>query len=228
MEATLDVKVRTPGSKGELATLRKEGKIPAVFYGKNITPFAISVSSKSFISLIKIHGANAIIDLNFKDKKKTAIVKSLQRDILTQIPIHIDFQAVSLEDEVEVLVPIHMNGVADGVKNFGGVMEFMLREIKVKALPKNIPQKISIDINTLGIGQGITIADLPKLDGVQYTQELSTLVAHVAAVVAEEVKPVDSEVSEEAVTQPEVISKGKKDKDSDTITTSISGGEIKK
>jgi large subunit ribosomal protein L25 len=228
METTLDVKIRTPGSKGELATLRKKGEIPAVFYGKNITPSNITVSSKSFVSLIKIHGANAIIDLNFKDKKMTAIVKSLQRNVLTQAPIHIDFQAVSLEDEVEVLVPIHMDGVADGVKNFGGVMEFMLREIKVKALPKNIPQKISIDINALGIGQGITIAELPKLDGVQYTQELSTLVAHVAAVVAEEVKPGDSELSEETLTQPEVISKGKKDKDSDTITASTSSSGIKK
>jgi large subunit ribosomal protein L25 len=228
MGTALDVKIRTSSSKGKLNALRKEGEIPAVFYGKNITPSTITVSSKSFVSLIKIHGANVIIDLNFKDKKKTAIVKSLQRDVLTQIPIHIDFQAVSLEDEVEVLVPIHIDGIADGVKNFGGVMEFMLREIKVKALPKNIPQKISIDISALGIGQGITIADLPKLDGVQYTQELSILVAHVAAVVAEEVKLVDSEVSEKAVTQPEVISKGKKDKDSETTTTSISGDRVKK
>jgi len=228
METILDIEIRTLGSKGELAALRKEGKVPAIFYGKGITSIPITVTSKAFILLMKIHGANAIMDLNFKDKKKTAIVKSLQRDVLTQMPIHIDFQSVSLEDEVEVLVPIHIDGVANGVKNFGGVMEFVLREIKVKALLKNIPQKISVDISALGIGQGITIANLPKLNGVQYTQELSALIVHVVAVIAEEIKPVGPEAEEETVTQPEIISKGKKDKESGEITTASVSSGIKK
>jgi large subunit ribosomal protein L25 len=209
-EVFLDVQTRELGTKSKLSALRKEEKIPAVFYGKNIKSESIVVDSKKFMSIIAENGANVIIDLNFKDGKKPAIVKSLQRDVLTQSPIHIDFQAISLEDKVEVLVPIHIEGVADGVKNFGGVMEFIVREVKVKALPKSIPQTITVDVSPLGLGQGITIANLPKLDGVEYIQDPSTLIINVITVAAEEEKPKE-EIPEAA--QPEVISKGKKDKE---------------
>ncbi|MCA6071363.1 MAG: 50S ribosomal protein L25 [Endomicrobium sp.] len=229
-EITLDVETRKLESKGNLAALRKSGKIPAVFYGRNIKSESISVDLKIFDSIIEENGANVIIDLNFKSGKKAAIVKSLQRDVLTQSPIHIDFQSISLADKVEVSVPIHIDGIADGVKNFGGVMEFITREVRVRALPKSIPQKISIDVSALGIGHGITVADLPKLDGVDYVQDQSTLIVNVITVAVEEEKPV--ETSAEAV-QPEVIgSKGKKDKEGEeggaVAATPAAGAAAKK
>jgi large subunit ribosomal protein L25 len=211
-EVILDVELRAAGTKGGLSSLKKEGKIPAVFYGKNVKHESISVNAKAFASVIEANGANVIIDLNFKDGKKPAIVKEIQRDVLTQVPIHIDFRSISLEDKVEVLVPIHIDGVAAGVKNFGGTMEFIVREVKVKALPKNIPQKISVDVSALGIGQGITIADLPKLEGIDYVQDPSTLIINVIAAKVEEEKPAEAAVGTEPA-QPEVISKGKKDKE---------------
>ncbi|MDR3253454.1 MAG: 50S ribosomal protein L25 [Endomicrobium sp.] len=221
-EVILDVELRTIGSKGSLAGLRKGGKVPAVFYGKDIKPESIALNSKTFVSIIETNGANVIIDLNFKDGKKAAIVKSLQRDVLTQNPIHIDFQSISLEDKVEVFVPIHIDGVADGVKNFGGVMEFIVREVKVAALPKDIPQKVSIDVNALGIGDRITIADLPEMSGVQYVQDTSTLIVHIVSVSVEEEKPA-AEGTEAA--QPEEISKGKNDKEREEgIAAPVSGG----
>jgi large subunit ribosomal protein L25 len=213
---TLNVEPRQLGSKGDISALRKSGKVPAVFYGKDIKSKSISVDSKTFISIIEENGANVIIDLNFKDEKKSTIVKFLQRDVITQCPIHIDFQSISLESEVEVLVPIHIDGVADGVKNFGGVMEFIVREVKIKALPKSIPQKINVDVSALGIGHGVTIADLPKLDGISYVQDPSTLIINVVAMSLEEEKPAAE--GEEAA-QPEVISKGKKDKEGEEAAT---------
>jgi large subunit ribosomal protein L25 len=212
-EVILDVQARTAGSKGNLAVLRKSGQIPAIFYGKGINPEAIAVNSKIFVSIIKANGANVVINLNFKDGKKAVIIKSLSRDILTQRLMHIDFHAISLEDKIEVLVPVHIDGVADGVKNFGGVMEFMVREVKVEALPRNIPQKISVDVKALGIGQGITVEDLPELDGVKYIQDSSTLIVHVIPVVVEEEKPETATEGTVAEMQPEVINKGKKDKE---------------
>ena len=213
-EVTLDAEMRTTGSKGNLAVLRKGGKIPAVFYGKGIKPESIAVNSKAFVSIVEANGANVIIDLNFKGGKKAAIVKSLDRDILTRNPIHIDFHAISLEDKVEVLVPVHIDGIADGVKNFGGVMEFIVREVKVEALPKNIPQKISVDVSTLGIGQGISVADLPELDGIKYIQDPATLIVHVISVVVEEEK-LEATIEATDAVQPEVINKGKKDKEAE-------------
>ncbi|MCA6085816.1 MAG: hypothetical protein LE179_06260, partial [Endomicrobium sp.] len=91
-EVILDVELRTIGSKGSLSSLKKEGKVPAVFYGKNFKPESISVNAKAFASTIEANGANVIIDLNFKDGKRSAIIKEIQRDVLTQIPIHIDFR----------------------------------------------------------------------------------------------------------------------------------------
>jgi large subunit ribosomal protein L25 len=214
-EVILDAQTRTVGSKGDLAVLRKSGQIPAIFYGKGINPEAIAVNSKIFISIIEANGVNVIIDLNFKDGKKAVIIKSLDKDILTQRLIHIDFHAISLENKIEVLVPVHIDGVADGVKNFGGVMEFIVREVKVEALPRNIPQKISVDVKALGIGQGITVADLPELDGVKYIQDSSTLIVHVISVAVEEKKSETAIGETAAEMQPEVISKGKKDKEAE-------------
>ena len=209
-EVILDVELRELGSKGMLANFRKTGKVPAVFYGKDIKPESIVVDSKTFMSIVEENGANVVISLNFKDGKKAAIIKKLQRDILTQSPMHIDFQSISLKDKVNVMVPIHLEGVSDGVKNFGGTMEFIIREVEVECLPTNIPQKINLDVTPLGLGQGVTIADLPKIEGVEYTQEASTLIVHVVAVTVRE--DATAEAGAEAA-QPEVISKGKKDKE---------------
>jgi large subunit ribosomal protein L25 len=211
-EVILNAADREAGSKSALSNFRKEGKVPAVFYGKDVKPVSILVDSKTFLSIVEENGANVVINLNFKDGKKPAIVKNLQRDILTQAPLHIDFQSISLKDKVDVRVPIHIEGVADGVKNYGGLMEFIEREVEVVCLPTNIPQKISIDVSALGIGQAITVADLPKLEGVEYKQEPSTLIVHVVAVKVEEEKAADAAAGAEAA-QPEVISKGKKDKE---------------
>lgn len=211
-EVLLNVDQRQVSSKSKLASFRRSGQVPAVFYGKNINPKTISVDLKAFLTIIETKGENVLISLDFKDNKKAAIVKNIQRDIISQQPIHIDFQSVSLTDKVEVLVPIHIEGVSDGVKNFGGVMETIIREVKVLCLPTDIPQRVAIDVSPLAIGQGVTIADLPKLDGVEYLQDPSTLIVHIVTVAAEEEKPADAAAGA-AAAEPEVISKGKKDKE---------------
>lgn len=209
-EVILEAQSRTIGSKGAIANIRKEGKVPAVFYGKDIESENISVDSKEFMTIIAANGVNAIITLNMPSGKKTAIVKSVQKDILTQDLIHIDFHAVSMKEKVEVEVPIHIDGVADGVKNFGGLMEFILREVSVECLPNDIPQKISVDVSPLGIGDSITVADLPKIEGVEYLQDPETLIINVVAVTVEEETAAEEGA---AATEPEVIAKGKKEEE---------------
>ncbi|MDR0822199.1 MAG: 50S ribosomal protein L25 [Endomicrobium sp.] len=225
-EALLSVENREVSSKGVLANLRRGGKVPAVFYGKGIDSKTIAVDSKTFVEIIESGGLNSVITLDFKDGKKPSIVKTLQRDIISQEPIHIDFQSISLQDTVEVLVPIRIEGIADGVKNFGALMESILREVKVKCLPTNIPKSIAIDVSPLGIGQGIRIEDLPKLDGVEYLQEPSTLIVHIVAVKEEEAAPVDAAaVAGTEPAQPEVISKGKKDKEGEEGAAAPAAGQ---
>jgi large subunit ribosomal protein L25 len=129
--------------------------------------------------------------------------------MFTQAPNHIDFQAISLTDKIEVMVPIHTDGIPDGVKNFGGTMEHVIREIKVRCLPTEIPAKINVDVSGLGIGQGITVANLPKLEGIEYVQDASSIVVNVLLQKVEEEKPAEAAAAEPQA--PEVISKGKKD-----------------
>jgi large subunit ribosomal protein L25 len=223
-EVLLNVDARDLGSKSKLSYYRNEGKVPAVFYGKGVETTNIAIDAKSFLSIIQANGTNVLVTLNFENGKKAAIIKDIQRDVISQKPIHIDFQYVSLTDKIEVLAPIHIEGVADGVKNFGGVMESIIREIKVSCLPSNIPQKITVDVNALGIGQGITVADLPKLEGVDYLADPSTLILHIVTVAAEEEKAPEAAAAGTTAPEPEVISKGKKDKEGEEGAAPAPGG----
>lgn len=193
-----------------LNVLRSSGKVPAVFYGKKEQPIAISVDSKKFMSIVEKEGANVIVELKFKDFSKPAIIKELQRHILTQAPNHIDFQSISLTEKIEIAVPIHVEGVADGVKNAGGTLEHVMREIKVKCLPTDMPSKISVDVTALKVGDDITVEQLPKLNGVEYIHDQKAVVVTVIAQSVEEEKPAEASAEPQA---PEVISKGKKEEE---------------
>lgn len=192
-----------------LNALRSAGKVPAVFYGKKEEPIAISVDAKAFMSIVEKEGANVIVELKLKDSSKPAIIKELQRHVLTQAPNHIDFQSISLTEKIEISIPIHIEGVADGVKNAGGTLEHVLREIKVRCLPTDMPSKISVDVTALKVGDDITVEQLPKLNGVEYIHEAKGVVVTVIAQAAEEEKPAEAAEAQ----APEVIGKGKKEEE---------------
>lgn len=192
-----------------LNALRSAGKVPAVFYGKKEEPIAISVDAKAFMSIVEKEGANVIVELKLKDSSKPAIIKELQRHVLTQAPNHIDFQSISLTEKIEISVPIHVEGVADGVKNAGGTLEHVLREIKVKCLPTDMPSKISVDVTALKVGDDITVEQLPKLNGVEYEHDPKGVVVTVIAQAVEEEKPAEAAEAQ----APEVIGKGKKEEE---------------
>ena len=193
-----------------LNVIRNSGQVPGVFYGKKEQPIAISVDAKKFMSIVEKEGANVIIELKFKDFSKPAIVKELQRHILTQAPNHIDFQSISLTEKIEIAVPIHVEGVADGVKNAGGTLEHVMREIKVRCLPTDMPSKISVDVSALKVGDDITVEQLPQLKGVEYIHDQKAVVVTVIAQSVEEEKPAEVAAEPQA---PEVISKGKKEEE---------------
>jgi large subunit ribosomal protein L25 len=213
-EIIIDIEKRILSSKKHLKKLKNNGVIPCVLYGKKIKSEAISVNSKIFNLLIKKNGINAVFHLKTKNDKKLAIIKSLQKDVITQKIIHIDFQIVTFSNKIDVLVPIHIDGIPIGVKNFNGVMEFITRKIKVKSYPQNIPQKININVETLNIGDRITISDLPKNNNLEYLQDQSTLIITVVSIEEEKTKLNE----EEKTNQPELITKNKKEKEIENKT----------
>ncbi|MBN1621702.1 MAG: 50S ribosomal protein L25 [Endomicrobiales bacterium] len=213
---SLEVEARQIENKQNLKLLRKEGKIPAVFYGHGEKTTHLVVNGKAFDKLIHTGlGKNALIDINIGGKNKTCIVKEIQRNIFTHNPIHIDLLAVSMKQKIEVNVPLHVVGTAPGVKNSGGILEHILRELRVKCLPGDIPKSIDVDVSKLEITQSLAVKDLTIPQGVEVLADSQSMVVNVVAPTKiEEVTPeAEAAAAGELPQEPEVIGKGKKEKE---------------
>jgi len=215
-EAVLEAEVRSVTKKSDLKNLRAKGLIPAVFYGRKDKAVALAISAKKFNEIIHSGGGNILVNLKLKDGSKTAIIKEIQRDMISQFPVHVDFQAVSLKEKVQVSVPLHVVGTAPGVKLSGGILQHLMRELVIKCLPTQIPQKIDVDISNLQIGNVIAVKDLPKTEEVEVVSDPSAIIVNVVApTVIEEAPAAEAAAAgiAPAAAEPEVISKGKKEKE---------------
>jgi len=204
---TLDSQERKPASKGEMNKLRASGKIPAVLYGDMVN-MSITVDAVKFTTLLKKAGHNVIITLNMPDKTaKTVLIKDIQKNVISRDLSHIDFYQISMKKKIDISIPVVLFGEAPGVKT-GGVLSHIVRELKVKCLPADIPEKITVDISKLEIGNTVLVKDLAVPKNVEITVALDQIVVNIVSpTILEEVTPV---VGAEAVAEPEVISKGKK------------------
>jgi len=197
--------------KGGARKARAAGNIPAVIYGHGEQPAAVNIERVEFETAMRQHkGGNPIVSLAFDGKDHTALLRAAQRDPLTHQIIHVDFQHISLTETVEVKVTVHLVGVPVGVKDGGGILEPILRELEVRCLPTAIPTAIDVDVAALGIGQSIHVRDL-KVEGVTVLSDPAATVAVVAAPTVMEEKPAEAVVTETAA-EPEVVAtKGKKE-----------------
>jgi large subunit ribosomal protein L25 len=217
-EVILQAETRPVSTRHTIKEMRTNGMIPAIFYGHQEKPLAIAVVGKRFDEIIHSGGGNVLVSLKIGDDTKAAIIKEVQRDIITRKPIHIDFQAVSLKEKIEVNVPIHIMGIAPGVKLSGGVMEHFLREIRVSCLPTDIPQAINVDVSGLEINHSLAVKDLPKIEGIDFISDPGAIIVNIVApTVLEEAPAPGTEAvaaaGAAAPAEPEVISKGKKEKE---------------
>jgi large subunit ribosomal protein L25 len=213
--------------KGAARKARAAGRIPAVIYGHGETPRAIAVDFREFEVALRDHkGSNAIVNLNLSGGEVTALVRDVQYDPLSRLIIHLDFQHISLTEQIEVEVPVHFVGLPIGVKDGGGILEHLLRMLKVKCLPTAIPAGIDVDVTALEIGMNLHVSDLVPNAGYEIITEADVAVAAVVAPAAEEVvaAPVEGEVV--AGAEPEVVgAKGKKEGEGDAPTSAKEGGK---
>jgi len=211
-EIILGVSERQITTKSSLHKVRESGLIPGIVYGEKEKNIAISVKEKDFYHIIHTElGENALIKLKTNDSSKTVLIKEIQHDMITDKPIHIDFYIVSLKKKIEVDVPVHIIGEARGIKESGGILEHLLREIHVRCLPTNIPRTIDVDVSNLNIGNNITVKDLPKIPEVEILSDLNSIVVNVVA--PTKVEEIVAAVPEEVSAGPEIISKGKKEEE---------------
>jgi large subunit ribosomal protein L25 len=179
---------RRAGSK----RLRAAGRIPAVIYRRQQATENLEVVAKELEDLIH-HSVteNLLVDLSIKDDarpQRLALVQEVQHHPLSGKMLHVDLHEVSADEKVTVLVPVEATGEAVGVKTGGGVLEHVLFKVKVRALPKDIPEFITVDVSHLEIGQAIHIGDLRPVPGTEILGEKHISVIAVAAPRAEEVE----------------------------------------
>jgi len=166
--------------------IRDAGRIPAVIYGGKAKPQNLEVDRKSLEDLIH-HSAseNLLVDLTVDKSKRLALVKEIQHYALTGKVLHIDFQEISETEKVTVMVPVEPLGEAAGVKTGGGVLEHVLFKIKVRCLPKDLPEIIHVDVTALEIGKSVHIGEIKAPTGVEIIGDKNIPVLTVAAPVTE-------------------------------------------
>jgi large subunit ribosomal protein L25 len=203
-------------NKNAARRVRAKGRIPAVVYGAAQPSVALEVDPKQIIKILHSDtGHNSIFDLEIDGStaKSKAMIVDWQYEPIKGSLLHIDLKRIALDKPIRVEVPIQLVGVATGVKNQGGILDQVLREIEIECLPGDIPGHIDADVTNLSFGDVLRVADLPHSDKLKFLTDEDTTVAHVTAVKEEVVAPAADAVAAAAATpaEPEVVKKGKQE-----------------
>jgi large subunit ribosomal protein L25 len=209
---TLEAKPREAGTKNHARRVRREGKIPGVVYGAGKNAMPVSVDPRHVLRILRSDsGHNTIFDLALDGERTKAMIVDWQYEPIKGNLLHIDLKRIAMDRALRVSVPIVLQGVAEGVKTEGGILEQMLREVEIECLPGDIPSHIDVDISHLTFGKVLRVSDLPHSDKVQFLTDANQPVAHVTSVKEEVVATPEAAAAEAAAapTEPEVIKKGK-------------------
>ncbi|GMQ95328.1 MAG: 50S ribosomal protein L25 [Patescibacteria group bacterium] len=192
------------------SSLRKEGLLPAVLYGPKEDTVALSVSQKEFGIVWKEAGGSSVIELETPNGKKSALIHAVQFDPVLGNPIHADFYVIEKGKELEVPVPLEFIGVAPAVKDLGGTLVKVLREIIVKGVPTDIPHSIEVDVSSLiDLESQILVSSISLPSGVNVVGDEESVIASIATV---EEEP-EEEKEEADISSIEVEKKGKEEED---------------
>jgi large subunit ribosomal protein L25 len=219
MDATLQAEKRGTRGKNEARRLRASGRIPAVVYGADkgqATEIAVDPKILSRI-LHSESGVNTLIGLQLDGGSTRVLVKEYQLDPIHHKLLHADFYAIAMDKKLTLTVPVVLRGEARGVKQQGGVVDFVNREIEIEVLPDDIPEHIDIDISELMLNQGVRVRDV-HTEGAKWSpiSDREMMIVHVVAPRAEEPAPAAAGAEAAAPTaaaEPEVMKKGKTDKE---------------
>ncbi len=217
MDATLQAEKREGRGKNEARRLRASGRIPAVVYGtEKGKALEIAVDPKMLMRILHSEsGVNTLIGLQVEGGDTRVLVKEYQIDPIDHELLHADFYQVAMDKALTVTVPLVMKGEAPGVKQQGGIVDFVNREIEIECLPGDIPENIAVDISELMLNQGLRVRDL-LTEGAKWTPvtDGDLMIVHVVALKAEEPAPTEPVAGAVAApAEPEVIKKGKTDKE---------------
>ncbi|MBV9087758.1 MAG: 50S ribosomal protein L25 [Acidobacteriaceae bacterium] len=212
----VEATVRDDDSRGknEARRVRRGGRVPGVVYGAKQPAVAISVDPKQISRILHSEaGHNTIFDLQVGSERTKAMIVDWQYEPIKGALLHIDLKRIAMDERLRVSVPIQMKGEPAGVKQQGGILEQVLREVEVECLPGDIPGHIDVDVSELVFGKMLRVSDLPHDDKVRVVTEADQLVAHIVSVKeVEAAAPAEAGVEAAATpAEPEVIKKGKQE-----------------
>ncbi|NMC46489.1 MAG: 50S ribosomal protein L25 [Chloroflexi bacterium] len=200
----------------KVKTLRLEGKIPAVMYGRKFDAIPIELDAHSTTQVLKKVSESTIINISLDGKEHSALIRDRQIDFIKGNILHMDFQVVSLTEKIRTSVRIELVGEAPAIEEFNALVVSGLTEVEVEALPQDLPEGISVDVSGLDeIGKAIYVKDLPTIDKVEILTDPEELIAITSAVKEEVIEEPTEEITEEGEegAEPEVIERGKREEE---------------
>jgi large subunit ribosomal protein L25 len=234
MEATLDAVERNQRGKNEARRLRATGRIPAVVYGVREGGKAIAVDPKMLARILRTEqGANTLIALNLPGGGDARVlVKEYQLDPVTHELLHADFYRVAMDKLIRVQVTVVPHGEPKGVKQQGGVLDIVHRQIEIECLPADIPNHIEVDVTEMMVGQSIRVKDIATSAKWKALSDSEMMIMHVIIPKVEETPaPADAAAAATAAAtpaEPEVIKKGKKEEEGAEAAPAPAAGKKEK
>ena len=213
-KSLLEAQPRAAGTKNDARRVRRDGKIPAVVYGAGKQALTVSVDPRQVSRILHSEtGHNTVFDLAVDGERTKAMIVDWQYEPIKGSLLHIDLKRIAMDQKLRVNVPIELVGEPAGVKQQGGILEQITREVEVECLPGDIPNAIELDVSELVFGTVLRISDLPKNDKIKYISDPDQPVAHIITIKEEEVPAAEAIVGDAAATpaEPEVIKKGKQE-----------------
>lgn len=204
--ASLTAEPRSESGKGAARKLRASGRVPAVIYGHNREPQSLALDARALGLTLERVSAASVFELALGGRTVRALIREIQRHPVKRTLVHVDFQELVAGENVTVRVPLVFVGTAEGVRNQGGMLEEVTRELEISADPASIPDHIDVDVSALTIGHPLHVRDLALPAGVTVLNDGGATVAQVSAPRLEEATP----GTEAASGEPEVL-RAKKD-----------------
>ena len=211
-QVKLKVEPRTNVGRSAVRKLKARGVIPAIIYGGKDKPQPLQVSAQDINAMMShASGENVLVELEVAGEKsnRTALVQEVQHSPVSGDILHIDFHAISMDETIQAEVPLEPTGIPNGVKNFGGLLEQSLRMLTIECLPRDLPDRITVDVSQLNIGDSIHVRQIQLPSGVTSRVPPDLTAFSVLAPTVEE-EPVVAEV-EAAAAGPEVITEKKEE-----------------
>ena len=175
--ANLVAKPRTERGTGVARKLRQSGQVPAIVYGHGREPQSLAIDTRELERLLdRVAAASTVIELAIDGRSARTLIREIQRHPVKRNVLHLDFQELVAGEKVTVSVPLRFTGVADGVRNGGGILEETMHQVRLRLDPASIPDHIDVDVTPLTIGHSIHISELKLPEGVTVLDDPSATI----------------------------------------------------